>query len=199
MKSLAITGADGVGKSTLISNLKRKLENHFNRIHVLSVWDGLALSNSMFKSKNEVQSYLMQSNGPSRLTFILHALSKSLEMTQGENYDFIIYDTYWYKYVLIESIHHSQFMSINFDLLFPRPDMVIELKLSVEETLKRKEKLGLSEYERNGKDSSEFIKIQNHIHNGFASFKSTHHNWFEISADISEDELTSKCLKLILG
>ena len=165
-KLVAISGADGAGKSTIISHLQ---ETYSGQSVVASVWDMLNVPEipHMFRGKDDIQNYLAYVGNMSRPYFLLHCMSAALEHALAKNSKIIFIDSYWYKYMAIEMAHGLSLpKAMGLVDPLPIPDLVIYIQIAPEIALQRKQTL--SRYESAGEQdqhrrSDSFLKLQSQL------------------------------------
>ena len=163
MKSIAIVGIDGSGKSTLISGLTHKLKNP----HVISIWDTFRApdlsENFTFKNKEAIDQYLTQLSPNARSLFLFHSLYEAYQRALREDDKTYIFDGHWYKYASsqIESGSDPDLIQA-LSKLFPIPSLVILLETKAQIAVERREYFSSAEcgfLSRNNKQG--FIEFQN--------------------------------------
>ena len=170
-KLVAISGADGSGKSTVISHLQ---ETYSGQSVVASVWDMLSAPEvpHMFRGKDDIQNYLAYVGNMSRPYFLLHSMSAALEHAMAKNSKIIFIDSYWYKYMAIEMAHGLSLpMAMGLVEPLPVPDLVVYIQIAPEVALQRKQTL--SRYESGGEQdqhrrSESFLKLQSQLNASLA-------------------------------
>ncbi len=191
MKIFVITGMDGVGKSTIV---KRLLDDN-PRLHHATIWD--AMNESSFSSKSEVDDYLCSLSTKNRLLFLNNALMKSLEKSKMLKNEFLLFDSYYFKYFASELCLGASKETVT-QLMneYPIPSLVIELSLDVLNASTRKEKF--SKYECGLKEATRcnFNKFQLNVKTKWRFFDRT--NWYVFSSSKSKDELFLEVNQLIL-
>jgi len=194
-KIICITGADGTGKSTLI----KKLSKEFPDAYVATIWDLFSASEntSLFKSKTDIDNYICSLTPNSRTLFLMHALKFSVDKALSGNFDLIILDSYYYKYLSSElALGADKELVKNLIEIFPEPDLTVELSLSVEKASKRKEKYSRYECGLSKNATKEnFLKFQKKINE--KQFNLTDKKAIIINSELSSEEVFYKAKKLI--
>ncbi|MHA7059881.1 nucleoside/nucleotide kinase family protein [Aquimarina sp. M1] len=190
---ICITGPDGSGKSTLISNLMDELPNSIE----VTIWD--ALNNeivTLFKTKGDIDDYLCVLSPNARLLFLAHALQYAIDkvLTSGVNTIFI--NGYSYKYFSSEKVLGADQTLIN-SLVpnFPIPDKTIFLSVSPEISKARKNYLSRYECGCRAATAEHFIDFQKKVNIAFEGFIQS--EWFILDAKNSPEVLKDKTLKII--
>lgn len=202
MKLICITGMDGSGKTTLISSLKEEIEKN-KTCSICSPWDGLGFPPYLFKTKEDVQAYLSKLGGLSRLTFILHAVARSLEVAMKHETDILLLDSYWLKYAVTEKAQGLEDLDLEaFSNIFPKPDQTFYLDLSPADSLKRKKIAGLSAYESGGKPTKKdgeefFFNTQKNSRNLWRSLAKKLGNFHTIDASRTKKQVLTDVMDLI--
>jgi thymidylate kinase len=201
---ICITGGDGVGKSTLTKSVEARLTANGKTVYNCSIWDTLKAMIKYFKAdikgKDEVQEYLKSCSSTSRVFFLFHAMSYSLEEARKSDADIILIDSYWYKYAITESLMGTDINELkNIARIFPKLDKVFWLSLDPKIAFDRKKQVGLSKYEMGGKSGTEgeefFKKILQKSQSLWKNLKED--NWIELDASQSVENLTDQLLNNI--
>lgn len=192
-KLIIITGPDGAGKSSVIAQIQSALSNKC--FAFCSIWDGLQSLKGL--QKEDIQNYLVELSPQSRTLFLAHALFESYHKALIKNPEYIIFDSYWYKYAVTEMLMKSENCLDIFSLL-PVPDKVFFLECSALATLQRKlANGGLSLYESTFlQDAQAEMKIQ-------ALWKTIEETngptWKHLSETLSVHEKSQVILKSMKG
>ncbi len=150
-----------------------------------------------FRSKPEVDNFFCALTSDSRLLFLAHALKYSIDKALESSCKLIIVDGYYFKYFAGELALGAQFNLVN-SLIenFPKPDLVIELNLSIEEAAKRKGKFSGYECGLNSEaNSAEFINFQHKAKELWSIFPKS--NWQTINSNLPVDEVFKCSVKFI--
>jgi thymidylate kinase len=139
-KLICITGPDGSGKSTLINELKNQLDGAV----VTSIWDIMrepSLQNVVpFKTPQEVDNYLSCLHDTSRSLFLMHCLAESLAIAKTKEPQYILSDSYWYKYYATEIAHGTSKGELDKLIsVFEEPNLIFYIDAKETLTLERKE------------------------------------------------------------
>lgn len=194
-KLICITGMDGIGKSTLISILA----NQFNSCYVANIWDLLdsPVKGLPFKSKKDLDNYICDLTPDSRFLFLAHALKYSTDKALSTKKEVILLDSYYYKYMATELALGAEVILVNKVVeRFPKPHLVVELKLPMDEIIKRKTKF--SRYECGlveNADLKSFVNFQEKVKGKWQEILIE--NLETLDAIESKDMLATKILKLI--
>lgn len=189
-KMIVITGTDGSGKSTLIDAL---VESGI-KAEVLSIWD--ALDESLFATKKDVDNYLCRLSPNARLLFLAHALLQSLEKAEQSSEKTVLFNGYYYKYFASEiALGASSDLVDKLMLLFPVPDLVINLEVDVELAISRKQKLSQYECGAQLPSKSSFIAFQKLATENWIRFNQS--SWGIVNGNLSKVEVLENSLKLI--
>jgi thymidylate kinase len=194
-KLICITGLDGVGKSTLIKSVQ---ENYLS-VYLANIWDLLNSETGglPFKSKCEVDEFLCSLTPDSRLLFLAHAMKYSIDMAFKSNKKIILIDSYYYKYFAAElALGAKKELVSSLIGTFPKPDIVVELVLSVQEASCRKE--NYSRYEcglANNPARETFVAFQNKVFQEWLIFDRYH--WHRVDAKQPIDKVVSDALKIL--
>ncbi len=194
MKTICITGLDGSGKTTQAKLLSEKLPNS----RFVSVWD--IVSRPEFKGSliynmpPNIEEYVMNVSATSRSLFVFYAFNEAYERALNSNADYIVFDSFWYKYWAIEkAMGGSKNLEKFIFSEYKEPDFIFYLDLPIESLPKRKPKI--SHYESGNKDKidyTNFLKIQKKAKTYLESFlpKKT----ITINADFSIKEIEQKII-----
>lgn len=186
---IAVTGSDGSGKSTICKKIMECCDKHIlkNDITISSVWDD---HSDLFSSLDHARSYLTSLNGATRLFFIFHAISRSLDIAIKKRKKIIIIDGYFYKYAISEIARGAPKEVVNLLIKkLPFPDLTLYLDISPEKSALRKETF--STYEQgNAKghnDKDRFIKFQKKLKPLWNEYEKEFAPWHRISSDLNPD------------
>lgn len=190
MKIIAITGADGTGKSTLCRNLCAKFPN-FKEV---SIWD--AMDGSLFHTKKDIDTYLCTLSPNARLLFLSHAFTQALYLAKKSAADVLLLNGYYYKYFASEWALGADLGVINkLITTFPIPSLIIELVVDSDVSYTRKDKL--SRYECGLKTPSleNFEVFQKKVIAAFQIFDRS--GWQTISTQNSAENVFQESLKIM--
>jgi len=162
MKTICITGLDGSGKSTQVKLLADKLP----KSRIVSVWDFIVRPEfqewSIYKMPPDVEKYVVNLSPTARSLFIFHAFHESYVRAMNSDVEYLIFDSYWYKYLAIEEAMGCPKSFSNFlKSQYKEPDFIFYLDLPNKSLPTRKPKI--SYYESGNKDKIDyknFINIQ---------------------------------------
>jgi thymidylate kinase len=144
--TITITGLDGTGKSTHANWLQTQLPNST----VVSVWDIITKPEfrewSIYNYPPNVEEYIMNLDPASRSMFIFHAFNKAYQHALHSDYEYLIFDSHWYKYWAIEQAmgapaSFGQFLST----LFTHADITFCLDLPIKNVIARKSRISIYE------------------------------------------------------
>lgn len=140
-----VTGADGAGKSTVISSLSERWTAQGRRVRVASIWDLIRIEAKNFPLKPEqVDAYLGCLSSTSRAYFLLHCISESYERARANDAEILLFDSYWYKYIASEiarSPMGQEDPRLSAALALPQPDRTILLQVDPSVAQNRKTKI----------------------------------------------------------
>jgi len=189
-KMIAITGADGTGKSTLSEYLCH-CKSNFQEV---SIWD--AMDSNLFHSKKDIDNYLCSLEPNARLLFLSHALEQALAKGKASEAEVLVLNGYYYKYFASEmALGADKDLAHKLISFFPAPNLVIKLEATEEIAFSRKEKLSRYECGTQSAIESNFVSFQKKVSNEWGSFDQTH--WKFISSDFPKETVFSKALELI--
>lgn len=194
-KLICITGIDGIGKSTLIKDLAAKFES----CHVANVWDLLSspVQSLPFKSKREIDDFICSLTPDSRFLFLSHALKYSIDKALEASEEIILMDSYHYKYAATElALGADATLVKHVTDSFPVSDMVIELRLSLSEIVKRKDTF--SRYECGlaaVPNKKSFMQFQEQVIPEWLRFEIENHQL--IDALLSPEKVAQETMELI--
>lgn len=186
---------DGVGKSTLVDALVQKIPAS----KAANIWDLLdsPIQSLPFKSKHQIDDFLCALTPDSRLLFLSHALTYSVDKALEGEAECIILNSYYYKYFATEYALGANIELVKaLSTLFPAPDLVIKLELPVAESLLRKKVLSRYECGLVSKpDSISFSTFQNKATNAWDLFDPR--DWIKLDARKSPTELLNDCIQTL--
>ena len=190
MKMIAITGADGTGKSTLCKNLCAKYPN-FKEV---SIWD--AMDESLFQTKKEIDAYLCSLSANARLLFLSHALIQALDKAKKSGAEVLLLNGFYYKYFASEIALGADLALVKSMIeILPKPNLVIELSINSDVSFTRKDKLSRYECGLESPSSETFTAFQEKVLNAFQIYDRS--DWKLISSELSMEEVFNQADKLI--
>lgn len=146
-----ITGADGSGKSTACARARARIDERWGAgaCREVSVWDGLLAQRTAqgievtpaFRTRDDASRYLADLDGPSRTLFILHSMSRALQLGMRDpSARVLLLNGYWYKYAVSE-LGYGVPSSVVLGAAegFPAPRMTFCLDLSPETAWSRRQ------------------------------------------------------------
>lgn len=158
---ICITGIDGSGKTSTISQLTKSINN----CKVVTIWDIMKspeiFKQLPFKNREQVDQYLSILHPSSRIYFLFHCLEEAIQLALEENVETIILDGYWYKYYASEVAYGNDKEKIlSMTYAFPKPDSIFYLEVDFELLAKREKQY--SGYESGYSDITKdnFISFQ---------------------------------------
>lgn len=159
VKSVCITGIDGSGKTTLIAELAKR-----TGWRVVTIWDLMKAPDQqakpLFRSKEDVDSYLKALHFPARTHFLFHCLSEAVARAALEKSAFLIYDAYWYKYWASEvAMGGDRETALSLTRGFPEPGLTFFIDLPSDVALARKKQYSGYESGYTGTDAG-YIQFQ---------------------------------------
>lgn len=159
LKSICITGIDGSGKTTLIAEIAKR-----TGARVVTIWDLMKTPDSqakpMFRSKEEVDSYLKSLHFPARTHFLFHCMSEAVSRALAEKSDLIVYDAYWYKYWASEvAMGGDRETALSLASGMADPDLIFFIDLPAAEALARKKRYSGYESGYTGTDEG-YVRFQ---------------------------------------
>lgn len=190
MKLICITGLDGSGKSTQVKLLADKLSNS----RIVSVWDLIVRPEyqewSIYKTPTNVEKYVMNLSPTSRSLFVFHSFNEAYERALKSDAEYLIFDSYWYKYWAIEQAMGSSKQLGDFlKTQYKEPDFIFYLDLPFKHLPNRKPTI--SNYESGNKDKidiNNFIEIQKSAKEIIESFLPKKTIWIDAELDVSKIE-----------
>jgi len=190
---ICITGPDGSGKSTLISNVINELSNSIE----VTIWDAFNIEGvALFNTKRDIDAYLCMLSPNARLLFLAHALQYAIDKALASEVDTIFINAYYYKYFSSEKVLGADQVLIDALISnFPIPDKTIFISLSPEISASRKEKLSQYECGCRVATSEHFIDFQKKVNLVFEAYKKP--TWFVLDAQKSPEVLKDTTLKII--
>ncbi len=203
-RHIVITGSDGAGKSSVISEVSQAWTNAKVPFVNVSIWDPLK-SSPLFQKKNDVDQYLVSLTPAARACFIFHCYYESLRQARkkteemGMKNPIYLHDSYFHKYLVMEAGWGARGdWLIELCAEFPRPAVVIELTASAETATKRKNQT--SRYERGPEGN--FQRFQGQLHSYWQrlrTFESTRETpWIGIATDsLPLSEVVAQSLSLL--
>jgi len=194
-KIICVTGMDGTGKSTLIQALSNRISN----VYVAKIWDLLEspIASLPFKSKSEVDDFLCNLTPDSRLLFLAHAMKYSIDKALASEKENILIDSYYFKYFASElALGANEALVKSLIDSFPKPDIIIELYLSLKESAERKAKFSKYECGITSEATLEnFIHFQEKTQTFWTFFDNTH--WHKINARLQANDVLNQSLLLL--
>ncbi len=143
---ICVTGADGCGKTTVITAVAGRLAALGVRCTTVSVWDALPYEG--LAGKAAVQEHVGALPPRERAAFVLNLYARALRLAEEREEQVVLVSGHWYKYFANERAR-----GIPPHVLEPlvrnlrEPDLVFLLEATVELTVERKETV--SPYESN--------------------------------------------------
>ncbi len=136
---ICITGPDGAGKSTLIANVCKSLQD----VHVAGIWDILSGNAGLpLGDKTAIDNYLCALTPNARLLFLTHALQFACDRAENSGKKIILWNSYYYKYfaseITLGADHKLAEMLAGF---FNTPALTLFLELDAHAAAARKKKL----------------------------------------------------------
>jgi thymidylate kinase len=200
-KLITITDDDGSGKSTLCQLLEKNLCSIGLKSKEVSIWDMIQnpkWKNTIpFQDKKTIGKYLISLSPKARSLFLIHCLFQAYEDAKEQNYDYMIMNSYWYKYIISEIVFGvDKEWLLKIVSIFPSPDFTFFLEISPELSLKRKNIL--SDYESMGvhNPKSNFLENQKKSLIVWEEF-ATKYQWIRLDAQSSPEELLSLILNYL--
>ena len=199
---IALTGADGVGKSTVSKLLLQEVAHHGKRFKTLDRWN--MLDTSLFPQSRfisaplpEVKQCVAEMEGPSRFLFILWTIYGVLESYDPASPHITFIDSYWMKHPAAEVAYGlPEKFVLNIIELLPKPDLTILLDLSPELAYERKEKSGFADlnYYECGMDKTRsynsFIQHQSKIRSQLLCWADSN-KWHKIDTSRPVEEVAA--------
>ncbi len=192
MKSIVITGIDGSGKTTHAQLIEHLIPGS----KIMSVWD--IVTNpayrqwSIYKFPPPVEKYVVNLNPTSRTLFIFHAFDYAYQQAVNSDVSFLIFDSYWYKYLAVELAMGSDSSLIDFiKNRYLEPDMSFYLDLSPTKLIERKRQISL--YESGNPehyDYDNFVRIQKKSKQYLENFLPRDTIWIDADNPIKENHQT---------
>jgi thymidylate kinase len=144
MKFIAITGPDASGKDTQIKRLEEHLRQTNLKTHALSIHSSMEDFHSISDLKtisSFLDIFILKFDPMARSLFLLSLLKNSLAKVPVHT-DVVLYNSYWYKYAASEA---SYGIPLSFWIdhaadLFPTPDLVLNIQVTLENCLLRRSK-----------------------------------------------------------
>ncbi|WP_299255328.1 P-loop NTPase fold protein [uncultured Aquimarina sp.] len=190
---ICITGPDGSGKSTLISNLINEVSNTME----VTIWD--ALNNkegTLFSTKKDIDDYLCLLSPNARLLFLAHALQYAIDKALTSDVEIVFINAYYYKYFSSEKVLGADQKLIDALISnFPIPDKTIFLSVSPQISTARKKYLSRYECGCRAATLEHFIDFQKKVNLTFETYIQP--EWFILDAKNSPEVLKDKTLKII--
>lgn len=189
-KMIAITGADGTGKSTLIERLVSDNQGFVE----VSIWD--AMDRNLFHSKGDIDNYLCSLTSNARLLFLAHALIQGLEKARASSAKILILNAYYYKYFASElALGADPKLVQQLISFFPQPDLVLKLETSEEIAFGRKERLSQYECGVQAPTQENFVEFQKRALAKWSFYDQS--NWAIISTNRPKEEVFAAASNLI--
>jgi thymidylate kinase len=139
---VCVSGADGSGKSSLVSRLAGAMPN----ARVVTIWDLMAdpAARPLFADKAALQTFLGTLLPESRSLFLMSCLKAAMERAST---GLRVVDAYWYKYLANEvALGADPERVLPLGKMFERPALTLHLELAPEVAAERK-KGGFTPYE----------------------------------------------------
>lgn len=193
-KLICITGPDGSGKSTLISNLLI----HFPEAKKIGIWDAFSSKkNVLFQSKQDIDNYLCELSPIGRTLFLAHALQEATQKISENQNEIFFIDSYFYKYFSSELALNTPIKIIkSLVKFFPEPNLIIYLDLNPEQSALRKN--NFSRYECGltlNPCNESFVAFQNKSYEKWKFFKTQ--DWINIDANQSAEAILNQVINKI--
>lgn len=195
---VCISGPDGSGKSTLCERLMRRFgaEGRY-RAQEVTIWDMLYEPGYQdkvgFRSPKEVDAYLALLSPTARTLYLFHCLAQAMEIAATKAADILLLNSYWYKYYATEIAHGGDPEILRpLTAVFPEPDLTWYLRVSTDETYRRKEKI--SGYESGfspTRSQEDFAAFQHKAHRTLDELKKVL-QWSELDGTRGIEDLTNE-------
>lgn len=187
---IAITGADGSGKSTACASVRAALESRFGAGSVLevSVWDCLGEGQAPFRTKQDAVTYMADLDGVSRALFIFHAMSRALQLGLRSEARALLLNGYWFKYAASEiGYGNPSDWVLSVGRAFPAPDETYCLDVSPEVAWERRR--SATAYEQgpgvaSGESGERFVAFQRKLRSAWGEIERVAGPWQHISAEL---------------
>ncbi len=188
---MAIVGADGAGKSTVVEAATRSLRAKGYAARPVDRWDivdnpNFPAARFMKADIRDIRSCVADMPNPARLLFLVWLVSMAMspDCVARAQEDLLLIDGYWMKHVAGEIAYGlDEEWTHNLVAALPVPDLVIYLQLSPEQAWSRKRD-SLVPYEC-GMDAScpesGFLAHQRHIHDFLDSWRDRY-GWTTVDA-----------------
>jgi dTMP kinase len=205
---VSITGADGVGKSTVSALLERTIVEQGHDFKVLDRWD--VCNSEQFPHcrfigmpKEKLRHCVSDMTGPARALFIFWTLYTVMESYDPNDGSVTFIDSYWMKHAAAEVAYGLPEAYVESLLsLLPKADLTILLEAPAQVTYARKEKAGfvdLVPYEcgmdsRVSRDS--FIGHQARLSAQLKQW-SLEHQWQVIDTTVPLEQVTKQVIAIV--
>ena len=205
---IAITGADGVGKSTVSSMLATLLNQQDVTMKSLDRWDVCSAEKFPWcrfigMPKEQLRHCVADMPAHSRLMFIFWTLYTVIEEYRQDSSPITFIDSYWMKHAAAEVAMGLPGLWVEqLAAEFPKPDLTILLDVPPEEAWRRKEQsdfIDLNRYEcgmveQTSKES--FIQHQQKLREVLQSW-AIKKNWAVVNTHCSVDAVSQQVIKVL--
>lgn len=202
---VCVTGPDGSGKTTQITRLAERLERREGRkVSVVTIWDMLLDPKTQplvpFEDPAQVDRFLGVLSPTARSLFLFSCLAQALDLARERDPDLLLVNAYWYKYYATEVAHGASRAMLDAVVsVFPKPDLVLYLDVSPEESLRRKARPSRYESGFPKEPSTEgYIRFQTRAHEVLADLKASL-SFVELNGAETPDALTDQIVARLTG